>query len=300
MSCGRTICQKRAALLHAVILSLSLDAVTVTQWFGSTAVAPKLHGKSNIPAIPESLAASPDAQRARGRQFIRRYSFGIRADASRPAGTTKALEGTVVSISPESVFVDIGRKMDGVLPVELFRDAAGALTVQVGDKLRVSITGRDRGRLLHAFHHQSGASQGLERAGAGVRREARHRRRGHGTGEGRIARGCRLAGVSARFAQRREGSGGVGEAGWPGNPVPDHQAGYGQRRRGGGSPRDPGRRRGAGARAEIRRAARKAPWCAAPFAASPISARLSIWAEWTGCCMSATWPGIAWQSRPMW
>jgi small subunit ribosomal protein S1 len=35
-----------------------------------------------------------------------------------PSNSTKALEGTVVSISPESVFVDIGRKMDGVLPVE--------------------------------------------------------------------------------------------------------------------------------------------------------------------------------------
>jgi small subunit ribosomal protein S1 len=58
-------------------------------------------------------------------------------------GGREALAGTVVSISPESVFVDIGRKMDGVLPVELFRDAAGALTVQVGDKLHVSITGRD-------------------------------------------------------------------------------------------------------------------------------------------------------------
>jgi small subunit ribosomal protein S1 len=55
----------------------------------------------------------------------------------------EALEGTVVSISPESVFVDIGRKMDGVLPVEVFRDAAGALTVRTGDKLRVTVTGRD-------------------------------------------------------------------------------------------------------------------------------------------------------------
>jgi len=55
----------------------------------------------------------------------------------------EALEGTVVSISPESVFVDIGRKMDGVLPVEIFRDAAGVLTVKTGDKLRVTVTGRD-------------------------------------------------------------------------------------------------------------------------------------------------------------
>ncbi len=57
----------------------------------------------------------------------------------------EGLEGTVVSISPESAFVDIGRKVDGVVPVEQFRDAAGALTIRVGDKMRVSITGRDEG-----------------------------------------------------------------------------------------------------------------------------------------------------------
>jgi len=55
----------------------------------------------------------------------------------------QALEGKVVSISPDSVFVDIGRKMDGVLPVEQFRDAKGKLAVKVGDTLAVSITGID-------------------------------------------------------------------------------------------------------------------------------------------------------------
>jgi small subunit ribosomal protein S1 len=57
--------------------------------------------------------------------------------------SNEALEGTVVSISPETVFVDIGRKMEGVLPVEVFRDEAGALTIHPGDKLRVTVTGRD-------------------------------------------------------------------------------------------------------------------------------------------------------------
>ena len=49
----------------------------------------------------------------------------------------------MVSITSDSVFVDIGRKMDGVLPVELFRAPNGELTIHVGDRLRVSITGRD-------------------------------------------------------------------------------------------------------------------------------------------------------------
>ena len=55
----------------------------------------------------------------------------------------EALEGAVVSITPDSVFVDIGRKMDGVLPTDLFRDANGELSVHIGDKLLVSITGSD-------------------------------------------------------------------------------------------------------------------------------------------------------------
>src|SRR5579872_2348598 len=57
----------------------------------------------------------------------------------------QALEGTVVSITPESVFVDVGRKMDGVLPTAFFRDAAGGLSVKIGDKLIVSITGASEG-----------------------------------------------------------------------------------------------------------------------------------------------------------
>ncbi len=92
------------------------------------------------PAIPESLAASLDVPPVDN-------SFGdILSEfeqSHRGGRNNEGLEGTVVSISPESVFVDIGRKVDGVVPVEQFRDAAGALTVRVGDKMRVSITGRD-------------------------------------------------------------------------------------------------------------------------------------------------------------
>ena len=47
------------------------------------------------------------------------------------------VEGTVVSVTPEFVFVDIGRKMDGVLP----RDPAQEW--KTGAKLLVSIRGRD-------------------------------------------------------------------------------------------------------------------------------------------------------------
>jgi len=95
------------------------------------------------PVIPESLATSLDTLDTPPED----NSFGdILSEfeqARHGRRNNEALEGTVVSISPESVFVDIGRKVDGVLPVDQFRDAAGGLTVQVGDRMLVSITGRD-------------------------------------------------------------------------------------------------------------------------------------------------------------
>ena len=58
-------------------------------------------------------------------------------------GHQQGVEGRVVSITADQVFVDIGRKMEGVLPVEKFRDPQGDLTVKRGDTLLVNITGRD-------------------------------------------------------------------------------------------------------------------------------------------------------------
>jgi small subunit ribosomal protein S1 len=52
----------------------------------------------------------------------------------------KQLEGTVVSVSADSVFVDIGFKSEGILPLTAF---TGAERAKPGDKLRVSVKGRD-------------------------------------------------------------------------------------------------------------------------------------------------------------
>ncbi len=49
----------------------------------------------------------------------------------------ETLDGTVVSVTPDGVFVDIGRKMDGVLPVDAAQER------KIGQKLRVSIRSRD-------------------------------------------------------------------------------------------------------------------------------------------------------------
>jgi small subunit ribosomal protein S1 len=55
----------------------------------------------------------------------------------------QVMDGTVVSITADSVFVDIGRKRDGVIPVEQFREPAGGLSIRIGDHVLVTISGSD-------------------------------------------------------------------------------------------------------------------------------------------------------------
>lgn len=55
----------------------------------------------------------------------------------------QALEGTVVGLSDDLVFVDIGRKMEGVLPAEQFRAPDGTWKIERGAHLWVTITGRN-------------------------------------------------------------------------------------------------------------------------------------------------------------
>ncbi len=53
----------------------------------------------------------------------------------------KGLEGTVVAVTSESVLLDIGFKTEGIIPLTDFQSTGD--TVKVGDKLPVSIKGRD-------------------------------------------------------------------------------------------------------------------------------------------------------------
>jgi small subunit ribosomal protein S1 len=52
-------------------------------------------------------------------------------------------EATVLAITPENVCLDIGMKMDGLLPVTSVRNEAGEIGVKAGDKMQVTVTGRD-------------------------------------------------------------------------------------------------------------------------------------------------------------
>src|SRR5579872_1566715 len=52
-----------------------------------------------------------------------------------------SLEGTVVAVSGESVFLDIGFKTEGIIPLAEFQKTGDK--VQAGDKMPVSVKGRD-------------------------------------------------------------------------------------------------------------------------------------------------------------
>ena len=87
-------------------------------------------------ATPEEGPAAPADENSFGdilQQFEKEHH----------ANGREALQGTVVSITPETVFVDIGRKMDGILPVDKVRTAQGDMAVRVGDTITVTVTGRD-------------------------------------------------------------------------------------------------------------------------------------------------------------
>jgi small subunit ribosomal protein S1 len=99
---------------------------------------------STSPATPGAPALELEEQPApNDNSFAEILSEFEQQHHGHPSG--QALQGTVVSITPESVFVDLGRKMDGVLPTELFREPSGGLSIKIGDKLLVSITGTEDG-----------------------------------------------------------------------------------------------------------------------------------------------------------
>ena len=84
------------------------------------------------PAMPEESFA--DALSA----FERAHSHRTESGAKQGA---KQLEGTVVSVTPEQVYLDVGYKIEGVLPRSAFPSRADA--VKLGDTVPVSITGRN-------------------------------------------------------------------------------------------------------------------------------------------------------------
>src|SRR5277367_5949340 len=90
--------------------------------------------------LPESNS-TPDIPVENNESFGELLSQFEQSHAHKTEDGSKQREGTVITVSPEFVYLDIGLKIEGVLPVALFREAE---LPKAGDKLPVSVKGRNQ------------------------------------------------------------------------------------------------------------------------------------------------------------
>ncbi len=88
-------------------------------------------------SVPESEPTNEPNHESFG-DILSQYE---QSHSHRPGEGGKGLEGTVIAVSGESVFLDIGFKTEGIIPAADF--AAAGETVKPGDKVQVTIKGRD-------------------------------------------------------------------------------------------------------------------------------------------------------------
>ncbi len=88
------------------------------------------------PSIPE-----PDETSEPAESFDRILQQFEQSRSIRPSDDRKQISGTVIAVSADSVFVDIGYKIEGVLPLATLLSAGE--TVEPGRKLLVSVRGRN-------------------------------------------------------------------------------------------------------------------------------------------------------------
>jgi len=100
--------------------------------------------KVDAPAIAAPAIAAPTIEEPVA-ELAPEESFGDLLRDFERTHTHRAaqnrLEGTVISVSADQVFLDVGYKMEGVLPRSAFENNADG--VKAGDKFPVSITGRN-------------------------------------------------------------------------------------------------------------------------------------------------------------
>jgi len=121
------------------------DAEPLANEESATASAPKVEAASvaaekvplNSPLVPES---APESAPEPEESFADIFSEFQRTHSRREPGNSQ-IRGTVVSVTAESVFVDIGFKSEGILPLTAF--ATHREPVKPGDLLQVSVKGRD-------------------------------------------------------------------------------------------------------------------------------------------------------------
>ncbi|HEX3969318.1 MAG TPA: 30S ribosomal protein S1 [Edaphobacter sp.] len=95
-----------------------------------------LNNPQNDPTFESATDAAESSQ-----SFDTILSQFERSHSRRSGEGGRQISGTVIAVSAEFVFVDIGYKTEGVLPASLFENSKE--TVAPGDKLQVSVKGRN-------------------------------------------------------------------------------------------------------------------------------------------------------------
>jgi small subunit ribosomal protein S1 len=112
----------------------SADAAAPAATEGIAATIKTAPAPSPVPAL-EPVAEEPTES------FAELLSQFEKSHSHKAAPGQRQLQGTVVSLSADQVFLDIGYKTEGVLPRSAFRNNADG--VKAGDSFPVSVTGRN-------------------------------------------------------------------------------------------------------------------------------------------------------------
>jgi small subunit ribosomal protein S1 len=94
--------------------------------------------QSHAPAPSAAPAEAPDEPQENFADILSQFE---KTHSHKPASGARQIEGNVVSLSADQVFLDIGYKTEGVLPRSAFRN--NAESIQPGDKIHVSVKGRN-------------------------------------------------------------------------------------------------------------------------------------------------------------
>ncbi|MGA8740699.1 MAG: 30S ribosomal protein S1 [Terracidiphilus sp.] len=113
------------------------SAASVPTEAAETAV-PAAQTVAPVPAAAEAPAEEPAEPQENFADILSQFE---RSHTHKPASGVKQIEGNVVSLSADQVFLDIGYKTEGVLPRSAFPNNAEG--VKSGDKVPVSVKGRN-------------------------------------------------------------------------------------------------------------------------------------------------------------
>jgi small subunit ribosomal protein S1 len=107
----------------------------------NTPATPEKSGQNTLQPAPEPVYEAP-AEEEPAESFADLLRDFERSHTHKPESGARQIEGTVVSLSADQVFVDIGYKTEGVLARSIFENNAD--DVKPGDTVLVSVKGRNQ------------------------------------------------------------------------------------------------------------------------------------------------------------